>query len=59
MPHRILRLDATLGVPHKTLSDEVNEKFIVAAENLGEGFSSRSSPASLRVYHRPRGTGGV
>lgn len=59
MPHRILRLDATLGVPHKTLGDEVNEKFIVAAENLGEGFSSWSSPASLRVHHRSRGTGGV
>jgi hypothetical protein len=54
-----LRLDATLGVPHKALGDEVNEKFIVAAENLGKGFGSWSSPASLRVHYRPRGTGGV
>ncbi len=47
VPHCVLRLNAALGVPHKTLGDEVNEKFIVAAENLGEGFSCRSSPASL------------
>jgi len=59
MPHCILGLDTTLGVPHETFRDEVDKKFIVTAENLGEVLRSWSSPASLRVDHGTRGTGGV
>jgi len=59
MPHCVLGLDTTFGIPHKTLGDEVDEKVIVAAENLGEGLCSWPSPASLRVYHGSRGTSGV
>jgi hypothetical protein len=59
MPHCILGLDASLGVPHETFRDKVDKKLIVAAENLGEGLCSWSSPATLRVDHGTRSTGGV
>jgi hypothetical protein len=57
--HRVLGLDAALGVPHETFRDKINEKLIVAAENLGKGLCAWPSSAPLRVHHWPRGASGV
>jgi hypothetical protein len=59
MPHRVLRLDAPLRIPHKAFRDEINKKLVVTSQDLSKYFRARTASTALGVDNRPRSTCGI
>jgi len=57
--HRLVGLEAALGVPREALGDKVDEEVVVALEDSGEALRGRTASAALRVDDRARRTGRV